>query len=261
MTEGRYKNLSFTRAGGDLAVAVGLALAFAAATIVPVAVFGAGPDLSGLAEQFFSGSVPERVAAGRDLTKSGPRVAAVVAMAGAKDARRHARAVEFIGSLGPKAVPVLLPLLSDPAVRNIAGAGLFRCVGQESAGYAAEFLSCARDPAVANYCGAALVQAMSPKAKSQAPKLVAALKDSDAGVRAYAAAGLGQIGPKAKDAVAALTAALRDPSPAVRASAARALGQFGSKGAAAAPVLEALSQDPDSEVRQSVKEALGKVRG
>lgn len=261
MNEGRYKTLSFTRVRADSGARAALAFALAAAILAPLAVFGAGPELSVLAERFFSGDIGERIAAGQALSKAGPSSVAAVAAAGAKDARRHSRAVEFIGSLGPKAIPALLPLLSDPAVRNIAGAALFRCVGPESAGFTGELLACAKDPAVANYCGAALVQAMSPKAKSQVPKLAEALKDPDPAVRAYAAAALGQIGPKAKAAVPALAEALKDATPSVRATAARALGKFGSKAAAAAPLLEALSQDPDSEVRQSVGEALGKIRG
>jgi len=58
-------------------------------------------------------------------------------------------------------------------------------------------------------------------------ELLAALSDSDAAVRYWAATGLGNLGPQAKKAQLAITKTLNDSSPAVRIAAARALCRMG----------------------------------
>ena len=62
---------------------------------------------------------------------------------------------------------------------------------------------------------------------SAVPALIEALRDDDGGVRAGAAAALGEIGPAAAAAVPALTEALRDAKGEVRVRVAGALGEIG----------------------------------
>ena len=83
--------------------------------------------------------------------------------------------------------------------------------------------------------------------------LIAALKDSDAGVRAHAATALGSLGNAV--AVPALAAAVADESPEVRMRALAALGELeDTRGAAAAT---AALKDRDCEVRRQAAWAIG----
>ena len=87
-------------------------------------------------------------------------------------------------------------------------------------------------------------------------ELVTALKDSDAGVRIYAAAALGQL--RNARAVPGLIAASRDEHAEVRLRAVGALGQM--KDARAVPALIAALKDADPRVRARAASSLADLR-
>jgi HEAT repeat protein len=100
-------------------------------------------------------------------------------------------------------------------------------------------------------------RAIAQKSPSQAATdaLIAALKDSDAGVRAHAATALGSLGSAA--AVPALTAAVADESPEVRLRALAALGELEDTRGAAAAI--AALKDPDTGVRRAALYVLAEI--
>jgi Zn-dependent protease with chaperone function len=83
--------------------------------------------------------------------------------------------------------------------------------------------------------------------------LIAALKDSDAGVRAAAAEALGNL--EHQSAATPLTDAMRDPDPQVRRAATLALADL--EDPRAVPGLERLLTDTDADVRQEAASKLG----
>jgi HEAT repeat protein len=95
--------------------------------------------------------------------------------------------------------------------------------------------------------------------KEAVPALVGTLKDSDMGVRRYAALALGRIGPGACEAVPALAVALRDSDGDVRYAAAGALGRIGPAASEAVPALAVALKDSDVAVRRSAAESLGQI--
>ncbi len=100
-------------------------------------------------------------------------------------------------------------------------------------------------------------RAIAQKSPSQAATdgLIAALKDSDAGVRAHVATALGSLGNAA--AVPALAAAIADESPEVRLRALAALGELeDTRGTAAAT---AALKDPDAGVWRAAVYVLAEV--
>ena len=90
------------------------------------------------------------------------------------------------------------------------------------------------------------VTAQKSSIESEVDGLIAALADTDDGVRSQAAAALGRI--RNARAVPALLRALEDPAAEVRRCAARSLGQIGDRSAVAK--LTAALQDPDAKVRR-----------
>jgi HEAT repeat protein len=91
------------------------------------------------------------------------------------------------------------------------------------------------------------------------PALVIALQDSDPGVRAWAAADIGDIGAAAATAVPRLRAMLRSPNPGSRGSACSALGAIGSAARGALPDLRRALSDPSPQVRQSARAAIASI--
>ena len=87
-------------------------------------------------------------------------------------------------------------------------------------------------------------------------RLVAALKDPDADVRANLSQALAKIGPTA---VEPLTEALADPLPERRAGAAYALGLVGPVAKSALPQLLTLLDDKDTDVRRHASLAIVRV--
>lgn len=161
--------------------------------------------------------------------------------------------------MGAPAVPALIGLLGDEALRVKAGSMLFAVIGPDSAGQAPALIDCvAAKPEVKNYCGTALVKIMSPKAASQLPALRKALTSSDSDLRAYAAGALIQLGAAARPAAPELAVLLKDPQPRVRLTAAQALGKIGGSSAAIRKALLDLSvrKDETPEIRRQAKQAL-----
>jgi len=87
-------------------------------------------------------------------------------------------------------------------------------------------------------------------------RLIAALKDPDADVRANLAQALAKIGPTA---VEPLLGALDDGIPERRAGAALALGWIGTSAKAALPKLLELLDDKETEVRRQASQAIVRV--
>ena len=95
-----------------------------------------------------------------------------------------------------------------------------------------------------------------PSDRELVNRLVEALKDPDADVRANLAQALAKIGPPA---VESLMAALADPLPERRAGAALALGLLGPTGRPALPKLLDLLDDKDTEVRRQASQSIVRV--
>jgi hypothetical protein len=95
---------------------------------------------------------------------------------------------------------------------------------------------------------------------SALPALVAAFRDSDASVRAWAAEAVGNIGEGAAGAVLALIGLLnRDEG--ARNSACLALGRIGPAAKAAIPALRRALRDPNPHVREFAARAIQKIEG
>jgi hypothetical protein len=92
------------------------------------------------------------------------------------------------------------------------------------------------------------------------PALLAALQDSDADVRAWAAQDLGDMGAAAGPAVPRLRAMLHRPDAESRGSACRALGQIGAAAHAALPDLRRALADSSPAVRQAALAAIVSIQ-
>jgi HEAT repeat protein len=88
------------------------------------------------------------------------------------------------------------------------------------------------------------------------PALLAALQDSDPGVRAWAAQDISDMGAAAAAAVPSLRAMLHRPDTESRGTACRALGAMGSAARGALPDLERALNDSSPEVRQAARDAI-----
>ena len=95
-----------------------------------------------------------------------------------------------------------------------------------------------------------------PSDRELVSRLIAALKDPDADVRANLAQALAKIGPAA---VEPLSEALADPLPERRAGAAYALGLLGPVAKSALPQLLTLLDDTETDVRRQASQAIIRV--
>lgn len=91
------------------------------------------------------------------------------------------------------------------------------------------------------------------------PALLGALEDPDAGVRAWAAQDIGDMGAAGAVAVPRLRAMLHRPDAESRGSACRALGRIGSAARASLPDLRNARDDSSPEVRQAAREAIAGI--
>jgi HEAT repeats len=91
------------------------------------------------------------------------------------------------------------------------------------------------------------------------PALLAALQDSDPGVRAWAAQDIGDIGPAAAAAIPPLRSMLHRADPESRGNACRALGQLGTVARPALPDLRRALADSSPEVRQAASDAIARI--
>ena len=199
-------------------------------------------------------------AAEKALIASGPDAVPALVEGAVQLPNLKNRMTGRIARIGPGAVPKLIALLGDPAMRDTAGGILFLVASPASFEQVPALLACARLPDTRHSCGMSLAKVMSAKAQAQVPALAKALEDPDKDLRMYAAAALGQ-GPAAKDAVQALAGALGDPEAAVRMAAAAALGKM--KGAArdSLPALEKLAADPNGDVAAAAAQAVKAIQG
>ena len=92
------------------------------------------------------------------------------------------------------------------------------------------------------------------------PLLIAAMADTDAGVRAVAATYLGIVHEGGAEVVTALIAGLTDAEADVRRAAAAALGSFSGEASLALPALRKASGDPDPEVAREAGVSLVKLQ-
>jgi HEAT repeat protein len=183
-----------------------------------------------------------------------PRLLAATRGQGTRDA-----VIRLALKMGAPAVPALIDLLGDEALRMKAGSLLFTVIGSASADQAPALIDCvASKPEVKNYCGTSLVKAMSPQASAQVPALRKALASPDADLRAYAAAALAQVGAAARPGAPELAGLLKDAEPRVRLTAAQALGKLGGKSIAVRKALEDLAgrKSETPEIRRQAKLAL-----
>ncbi|MDD5657482.1 MAG: HEAT repeat domain-containing protein [Elusimicrobia bacterium] len=216
----------------------------------------AGADIPALVEQLKSRRASERAAAAKALIEAGPSAVPDL-VAGMAEVRYREFMVRVIGRMGARAVPALLELFHDAALKIPAANALARVIGPESGGQTAVLLECLReDEAIRLSCGTALMRAAGPKSAGLTPKLVSALADPAPEVRAFAAATLGQIGDSARAAVPALTRALADGEARVRVASATALGRMGRSAQPAAAALRRALEDADPDVVSSAREAL-----
>lgn len=236
-------------------------IAFAGGALLPLAVAPVLADDIPALIKALSGSEPDkRAAAAEALVKAGPDAVEPL-IAWAHNDTTRARAERILAKMGVKAVAALMRLLDDPEKQIKAGGALSRVVTPDSLGYVPAFASCVREkPHVKNYCGVALVLACSEGTGDQTALLVKSLKDSDHGLRMYAAVALGRSGG-GKEVVAALSAALKDREFSVRGAAAGSLGRLGRKAKAAVPALLELAREGNGELRRTAEEALKSING
>lgn len=91
------------------------------------------------------------------------------------------------------------------------------------------------------------------------PALLAALQDSDSGVRAWAAQDVSDMGAAAAPAVIHLRAMLHSTDAGSRSTACSALGRIGSPARGALPDLRGALGDPSPEVRQAARTAITSI--
>ena len=167
----------------------------------------------------------------------------------------HRRAAQACGALGPTAeaaFPALTEAMNDPGAASDVGNGLSRMM-PVSVPVLTNILATgnvmARSRAADN-----LVTAFShPAAETMArAALMAALHDSDRGVRMSAASAFQFWNTHLDVVVPELTRALSDPDPSVRGNAATSLGNFGRAAKLAVPELLKLLRDRNSYVSGTV---------
>src|SRR5262245_24439191 len=158
----------------------------------------------------------------------------------------HRRAAQACGALGPAAeaaFPALTEAMNDPHAASDVGNGLSRMMPR-SVPVLTNILATgnvmARSRAADNLVTAFSHRDVEPMARTA---LIAALHDSDRGVRSAAASAFQFWNTNLDLVVPELTRALSDPDPSVRGNAATSLGNFGSAAKAAVVELLKLLQD------------------
>jgi HEAT repeat protein len=233
--------------------------------------YGAEAAIPFLVDMVANSDMPNRVAAAYTLGglyASSPE--AVNALGGAAQdgdkAVRHA-ALEALSQIGPPAEAVLPAILEqldsgDAKSRQLAA----RVLG--SIGYleieAEDALVAAledSEPGVRAASLSALVQTGAELPEGSIARLAEFLTAQDAETRADAVLALGQLGPEAAEAVSAIEVALADESSDIRHSAAWALGNMGEEQGARAvpPLATVLETDTDADVRAQAAWALGQM--
>jgi HEAT repeat protein len=178
--------------------------------------------------------------------------------------RRWKRAVSALAAMGLPVVPALIGATGDdhPEVRRGAGTALHK-IGPAIIPFLMKALR--HDNSLVREGAARLLYGFAPKAQQAIPALCEALRDSNAFVRQYVVAALGNLayhfGPILKVAVPGLTDLLKDDAFVVRQWAAHALGSMGANAKAAIPALQAAAlEDVESTVKEAAASALGRIQ-
>lgn len=91
------------------------------------------------------------------------------------------------------------------------------------------------------------------------PALIAATRDGDAKVRAWAAHALAEVGPAAKPAIPALITLLGDKREGPRNTSCMALGSIGPEAKNSLPELSKLLEDPSDDTRMFAQAAINRI--
>ena len=163
------------------------------------------------------------------------------------------------GSAAGRAVPALLPYLSDPT----AGANVIQALGLIGVGddeVVVGLRQIVADEKSPNR-GLAASSLGTLKSISALPELRSALSAPEKYTRILAAKALAALGSEATPAVPELIGLLKDPDPDIRISAVEALGKIGPTAAAAVPQIERQLQFPDRRLKESAVTALELIGG
>ena len=163
------------------------------------------------------------------------------------------------GSAAERAVPALLPYLSD----KVAGANAIQALGLIGVGDDEVIIGLRRivSDEKSPYRGLAASSLGLLKSPNAIPELRLALSAPEKYTRILAAKALAALGPDATPAVPDLIGLLKDPDPDIRVSAVDALGMIGPTAAAAVPQIERQLQFPDRRLKESSLTALERIGG
>ena len=163
------------------------------------------------------------------------------------------------GSAAGKAVPALLPYLSD----HTAGANAIQALGLIGVGDDEVVAGLRRVVAdeKSPYRGLAASSLGALKSPSAIPELRLALSAQEKYTRILAAKALATFGSEATPAVPELIGLLKDPDPDIRVSAVETLGRIGPTAGAAVPQIEGQLQFPDRRLKESAVTALERIGG
>lgn len=198
-----------------------------------------------------------------ELGEYGPSEAAVTVLIQALQEQHHPDQAALIlgqfGAAAKRAIPALLPYLTDP----LAGANAIQALGKVGADE--EQVVTALRKVVADersphraLAASALGTLHSPQAL---PELRRALSAPDKYTRILAARTIGSLAGGAAVAVPEIAALLEDPDMDVRASAVEALGRIGPAAAVAVPRLEPQLQSSDERLKERTVTALEHIGG
>ncbi|MEN8195702.1 MAG: HEAT repeat domain-containing protein [Pseudomonadota bacterium] len=233
--------------------------------------YGAEAAIPFLVDMVANPDMPNRVAAAKTLGglyASSPEAVNVLGDAArdGDEAVRHA-ALDALSQIGPPAetvLPVILEQLDSGdsksrqlAARVLGNIGYLEIEAEDALVAALED----SEPGVRAAALSALVQTGAELPEGSIAKLAEFLTARDAETRADAVLALGQLGPEAAEAVSAIEIALADESSDIRHSAAWALGNMGEEQGARAvpPLATVLETDTDADVRAQAAWALGQM--
>ncbi|HEU0007085.1 MAG TPA: HEAT repeat domain-containing protein [Terriglobia bacterium] len=198
-----------------------------------------------------------------ELGAQGPSEKVLDALIGALTEKNNpGQAALVLGGFGAaarRALPALLPYLSDP----VAGASVIQALGQIGAGNPEVVAGLRRITADEKnpYRGLAASTLGSLKSASALPELRLALSASDKYTRILAAKAIAALGSEATPAIPELIVLVEDPDLDVRMSAVQALGIIGPPAVAAVTKIEKQLQIPDRRLKESAVAALERIGG
>ncbi len=185
--------------------------------------------------------------------------ALILALKEKKNPGQAALVLGGFGSAARRAVPSLLPYLSD----QVACANVIQALGQIGVGDPEVVAGLRRVVADEKnpYRGLAASTLGSLKSATALPELRLALSASDKYTRMLATKAIAALGSEAIPAIPDLIAVVEDSDLDVRMSAVQALGMIGPPAAAAVPKIEKQLQLPDRHLKESAIAALERIGG